>query len=142
MALAPQVACVLSAGPSPWWRIASGARLRRSRGHLAGRGQSAGPSIPAGVRLVQRQSVHSGPPAARVKLTARSSRELCRAATVIFSQSTGHLPAHSRQVVPQSDAFKLPATAIRPGRRGPGRRAALDSDAGTGRLGSRSDHGP
>ncbi len=51
-AVAPGPACVLSAGPSPWWRTASGARLRRSRGHRAGRGQSAGPSSPAGVRLV------------------------------------------------------------------------------------------
>jgi hypothetical protein len=50
VALGP--ACALFAGPSPWWRIASGARLRRSRGHRAGRGQSAGPNSPAGVLLV------------------------------------------------------------------------------------------
>jgi hypothetical protein len=50
VALGP--ACALSAGPSPWWRIASGARLRRSLGHRAGRDQSAGPSSPARVRLV------------------------------------------------------------------------------------------
>jgi hypothetical protein len=46
----------------------------------------------------------------------------------------------TRQVVPQLGA--KPATANRPGRRGPGRRAASDSDAGTGGPGAWSDHGP
>jgi hypothetical protein len=31
-----------SAGSSPWWRIASGARLRRSRGYRTKRGLTAG----------------------------------------------------------------------------------------------------
>jgi hypothetical protein len=35
-------ACVLFTGPSPWWRIASGARLRRSWGRPTERGLSAG----------------------------------------------------------------------------------------------------
>ncbi len=132
-AVALVLAFALSAGPSPWWRIASGARLRRSRGYRAERGQPAGPRITAGVHMVKRQPAQTGPPAARVKLATRSSRESRWAATVMLTQSIGHWPAHSRQVAPQSDA--LPAIAIRPRRRGPGRRADADLDAGTGRPG-------
>jgi hypothetical protein len=95
---------------------------------------------PCGGAFGQRQSVPIGPSAARVKLTARSSWEPRRAAMVLLPQSTGYWPAHSRQVVLQSGA--RPATAIRPGRHGPGCRATLDSEACTGGPGARSDHGP
>ncbi len=95
---------------------------------------------PCGGAFGQRRSVPIGPSAARVELTARSSWEPRRAVTVLLPQSTGHWPAHSWQVVQQSG--ERPATTNRPGRRGPGRRAASDSEDGTGGSGARSDHGP
>ncbi len=96
-AVAPAFARARSAGPSPVWRIASGARLRRSRGYRTERGLSAGRHH-CGCAFGQIGSQpEPGPMGARSswKQGRAGSRDgLPRSCSPI---PTGHWPAHSRQ---------------------------------------------
>jgi hypothetical protein len=140
------VSAVLSEGLAPWPRRPLLVRcpLGRLRGGgspaargFAGHGDTGLSaacqlvSITADAHLVKWQSARTGPPGRRVKLAARSSRKSRWAATVVLTQ-------FNRPLVSSLAAGGVAVGCItnhHHRHRGPGRRADVDSDVGTGKPG-------
>ncbi len=131
------LARALSAGPSPpaWWRIASGARLRQSRGHRTERGLPAGR---ASLRVCIQSNGSQLDPGPRPPGQIGRKVELGVALGGHGHAHPFNLPLASSLAAGGATVGCVTSYRHRLRRRGPGRRADADSDAGTS-PGSRSD---